>query len=213
MTAGIKAGDLYLPKGEKVLEALQRIDSVDGDDIRFTAEGGGFVRLATRAKFLDHFEFADRETLESLRVFRRELVAIDDEEGTPAWVDGSLWNGWAQPVFEKAAVERLIETQFPDSGERGAVLFADGDAYVLVESACGEAIPAFDRQEVLRLLGDGAQDMTMTDPEDSENEEFEVHLTRIEPFTIKADGQDVQVYAVGDGWTWSVCEPRPAPAP
>lgn len=210
MTAEIRAGDHYLPKANKVLEALVQISSVEDGRVHFVADGGGFVRNAPAAEFLKRYEFADEATLDSLRVFRRELVAIDDEEGIPAWVDGTLWNGFALPFFEKEAVEKLIETTFGEGSDRGATIFPVEDGYVLVESACGENLPEFDKDAIAKLASAGKADTKM---KDADGEEIEVYITHHAAITIKAEGKEIKTYAIGDGWTWSVVEPDTAPAP
>lgn len=210
MTADIRAGDHYLPKTAKVLEALVQISSIEDGRVHFVADGGGFVRNAPVAEFLDRYEVADAATLDSLRVFRRELVTIDDELGIPAWVDGTLWNGWVIPFFEKDAVEKLIETTFGEGSDRGATIFEDEGDYVLVETACGEDLPEFDKAEIAKLAADDKAETIMKGPD---GEEIEVYVTRHAAITIKAEGREIQAYAIGDGWTWSVIEPSAAPTP
>jgi hypothetical protein len=91
------------------------------DPVRFYPSGGGFEYSMSHAKF--HAEFKPAPE----KVWRRGVVDGDWMEGEkplPCWSDGSLWNGWSMPYFNRPEVEKLI-AMF--SGEGLARLSWDGD--------------------------------------------------------------------------------------
>lgn len=74
------------------------------DTIKFTSQGGGFVRTAPRAKFDEMFEKAN------LPGFHQIKVAADwlpENNPLTAYSTGALWNGWATPYFTFEVAQEL----------------------------------------------------------------------------------------------------------
>lgn len=213
MTRKIKAGDSFLPKGETTIDNLIKVHSVEGDVLSCSPEGGGFVRSIKVDAFLERYEFVDDARIEAMRAgYRSEMVSAgDDEVGVPGWVNGHRWNGFLMPLLERSAVETMIEREFSNGGEYGTVLYPEGDGFVLVEAACGESLPPIDRERMLALLGEG--DRAEDEIEGRDKEPIEIYVTRCSPSEIEVDGRRIEVFSIGDGWTWSSVEQASSPAP
>lgn len=57
---------------------------------------------------------------------------MPEGETLPCWTDGSLWNGWSMPAFEKPEVNRLVAQSsgagmFPMRWEGDKVIMTDED--------------------------------------------------------------------------------------
>jgi hypothetical protein len=111
------------------------IEEDDGDVINFYPAGGGFLHRMPREKFFEAFSEAPSRTL------RRGLVDADwfSEDDLPlsCWSDGSSWNGWSMPHFERAAVEELIRQS---QSEELSPMRWDGDAVIVHDSQDNEDV-------------------------------------------------------------------------
>lgn len=208
----IKPNDKFLPKGKTSLDNLFSVREVKGGKVKGAMDGGGQIVSIPMNEFIGAFEPVSEERLSKLRQeYREETVAYDDGEGYAAWVNGERWNGFLIPLFEREAVEAMIAREFPEKGSGGVALFADGDDFVMVSSEFGDDLPAFDKDEILKALGDEYSVETVL--KEADGEDHEVQLFRFKPTTIVAGGKSRKTYGIGDSWTWSAVEPAPAPSP
>lgn len=117
-------------KGQRV-----EIDDDDGEFVTFFPAGGGFQCRLPHEKFHETFSEAPARTM------RRGLVDADwfgeDDMPLPCWSDGSCWNGWSQPHFERAAVEELIRQS---QSEELCPMRWDGDAVIVHDSQDNEDV-------------------------------------------------------------------------
>jgi hypothetical protein len=92
-------------------KALVELTKDENGRVEFCAQGGGFLMVGQSEKFHKEFELAGPLQ------FKRGTVSADffinEESGKftylPCWSDGSSWNGWGMPYFERATVDRLIK--------------------------------------------------------------------------------------------------------
>jgi hypothetical protein len=110
------------------------ISSDDGEQVEFYTAGGGFARRLPREKFFEIFKPA------GARSWRRATVTAEfltDHDSNPivleCWSDGSLWNGWGMPAFERVEVDRLmaivkaLDGLFPMAWDGDVVVVKEGE--------------------------------------------------------------------------------------
>jgi len=109
--------------GEYPQDAWEVMSRTDGE-VQMAPCGGGFV-VRIPAESLE-VQFRPYDPATDLAPFQAVRVTGDwlpEGETLPAYTRGERWNGWATPVFEKAAADRLAEL--------GLVTRAAGlDAYI-----------------------------------------------------------------------------------
>lgn len=85
----------------------------EDETVTFFPQGGGFNYVMPHAKFHETFELAPKPQ------WRKGYVDADWTEGMgpdgtflkyPCWTDGSRWNGWGSPYFERATAEQIVAT-------------------------------------------------------------------------------------------------------
>lgn len=113
---------VYIDKAGWRVEANRTPEGVD-----FHQEGGGFVYSMPTEKFDELFTLAPEKT------WRRGTVTAEFlGEGVKlaCWTDGSLWNGFGTPYFERDVVDRLISLGTGPLAWEGDNLTGDEDGLV-----------------------------------------------------------------------------------
>nr|WP_314621805.1 hypothetical protein [uncultured Noviherbaspirillum sp.] len=128
-----------------------------GDDglIAIWPQGGGFQRL------LSAEDFASQYVVAPVLVMRRGTVTAEflaEDVVLPCFSDGSAWNGWGMPRFDKDTALKIVS--------------------LMPDLSYNEATGII----TLQFVG----------------EEPEVYR----PQTITCEGEAVEVYEIGGGWTW-----------
>lgn len=94
------------------------VTSDDGQHVKFHQAGGGFEQRLPCADFFAKYGPAPAP------VWRRAVVTAEFLEGVHlrCWSDGSRWNGWGMPAFEKAGADKLVDLQVGPLAWRGAAV-------------------------------------------------------------------------------------------
>lgn len=104
--------DIYTLKDENLLAAhLILVSEIGESKVKFCSYGGGWVRTLDSETFFDRYRKAEPEELKSIMWYPAKFD-IDGAYGDrPAigYSNGLRWNGFAQPAFEKAGIERIRE--------------------------------------------------------------------------------------------------------
>ena len=90
--------------------------------VEFAAAGGGFARSLPTDAFHERYKEAEPPTMRE-GIVTAEFLGEDVE--LRCWSDGSCWNGWGMPLFERAAVAQLMSVPdlFPMRwGANGSVI-------------------------------------------------------------------------------------------
>jgi len=115
--------EVYVRLGGAYPQAAWELVSRTEDQAQLAPLGGGFV-VSVSAAALDT-QFRRYDPARDLAPYQAIRVTGDwlpEGESLLAYSRGERWNGWATPVFEKAAADRLVEL--------GLVVYAPGqDAY------------------------------------------------------------------------------------
>jgi len=118
-------------------------------------QGGGFQRI------LSANDFADQYVVAPALIMRRGTVTAEflaEDVVLPCFSDGSAWNGWGMPRFDKETALKIVSLM-PD------LSFNEATGII-----------------TLQFVGE--------DPED------------YRPHTITCEGEQIDVYEIGGGWTW-----------
>ena len=130
--------------------------STEGDgQIAIWPQGGGFQRL------LSANDFANQYVVAPALIMRRGTVTAEflaEDVVLPCFSDGSAWNGWGMPRFDKETAMKIVSLM-PD------LSYNEGTGII-----------------TLQFVGE--------DPED------------YRPHTITCEGEQIEVYEIGGGWTW-----------
>lgn len=193
--------NLYLPNGAANLGPAVYVDSRADGVVTFFPAGGGGRRPLRAVEFETGFHQVSQEEFDQLHdVYERVAVTADWFEDLPSmrgYSNGQLWNGFLTPVFEKDEILAAIADARLGSNPGSIVSFDERhNAFVSIMTPGGEALPEFDHL--------GAVDAAIADNcsiELSVNEE-EVWVTVFPSLQITVDGNDVEVFAIGDGWVW-----------
>ena len=105
--------EIYIPKENTYPEGavtIARGVAQEPGFVKFAPMGGGFVYRMPEAEFESTFRKVAKNEINNVQ-FRAAEFNIDDvyEEPIPGYTTGTLWNGWAMPVFEKEAVMKLAQ--------------------------------------------------------------------------------------------------------
>lgn len=202
----IKASMVYALKGSRDQADFVRVDESGGEIVVFHPMAGGFQIRCKRQKFLEDFEHVTDERMqEVLRSYRR--IAVDTESlarGIPAWSNGTLWNGWQVPYFEREEIEKAVSDGTLDNHYTKVVLL--DDAVLEVLSVEGRLPEGYDWSAIVDELRNGGE----VYERNIGGCLLEAHLCR--GIEILVEGRKTTVFPVGDGWCWQVAE-GPAPLP
>jgi len=149
--------DTLVPKGNQFPDGAVVVDGYD--------EAGRLMAHPMGGDFQQYFPEASASGLRlvdeaerSRALFRQASFALADSEETfSGWTDGTLWNGWEMPHFERAEAERLIRWL----GDERMRFDAERDAAVTVsqdgeeEIWAGETVTVSDGSGI-RVYGVGA---------------------------------------------------------
>jgi len=134
---------------------LYEVSTEDDGRIAIWPQGGGFQRL------LSAEEFASQYVVAPALVMRRGTVTAEflaEDVVLPCFSDGSAWNGWGMPRFDKETALKIVS--------------------VMPDLSYNEATGII----TLQFVGE--------EPED------------YRPHTITCEGEAIEVYEIGGGWTW-----------
>jgi len=134
---------------------LYEVSTEDDGRIAIWPQGGGFQRL------LSAEDFASQYVVAPALVMRRGTVTAEflaEDVVLPCFSDGSAWNGWGMPRFDKETALKIVS--------------------LMPDLSYNEATGII----TLQFVGE--------DPED------------YRPHTITCEGEAVEVYEIGGGWTW-----------
>jgi hypothetical protein len=191
-----------------------RVDDLKNGKVVFFPVSGGFQAALPVDKFKEHYVVVPPQELKRLAAtFTIEHFDFDEWTSTiPAWTNGTRWNGWGQPYFEREVIKQAIDDGLIGDGSFvHAILFDDGVLTVQTQSG---TIPAdHDWSEVIEMArnGDEVYDHKIAPGVVIEAEFFP-------SVVITAEGRQIETYPVGAGsWCWNQYkEPRvneePAPA-
>lgn len=88
----------------------------EGDQVRFSNAGGGFVHVTDRVVFNNGFAPATAQDWEEhIRPKNLSAVGLDDGPDYPCYISDQRWNGWAMPAFP--AVSALAVAKDNNDGE------------------------------------------------------------------------------------------------
>lgn len=134
---------------------LYEISPEDDGRIAIWPQGGGFQRILAAE------EFASQYVVAPALVMRRGTVTAEflaEDVVLPCFSDGSAWNGWGMPRFDKETALKIVS--------------------LMPDLSYNEATGII----TLQFVGE--------DPED------------YRPHTITCEGEVIEVYEIGGGWTW-----------
>jgi hypothetical protein len=134
---------------------LYEVSTEDDGLIAIWPQGGGFQRL------LSVKDFASQYVVAPALVMRRGTVTAEflaEDVVLPCFSDGSAWNGWGMPRFDKDTALKIVS--------------------LMPDLSYNEATGII----TLRFVGE--------EPED------------YRPQTITCEGEAVELYEFGGGWTW-----------
>ena len=191
--------DLYTHRMDP--KFVVRVGGVKDGVVSFAAEGGGFVYEVPTAD-----SKAERLTYEKGAVTLESWSDVEGGFQLPAWLNGTRWNGWLMPAFEKQDLLRAIEKEML----YGAFYHEASDAFVVLSNNAGD-LPAFDTAVVLPRVIAQADGTDYLDV-DVDGTTLEATIYRGRDIS-QADGTTVRVYDLGSGYyCWERAEPADEPA-
>lgn len=100
-------------KGKYPGDAVQII-GLEGNDVKFFNQGGGWQQSLPKEKFLKIFREVTEDEKANPKPYE-STFGIDDyfEPALEGYTLGDKWNGWAMPLFGKESAMRIAE-QFGD---------------------------------------------------------------------------------------------------
>jgi hypothetical protein len=134
---------------------LYEVSTEDDGLIAIWPQGGGFQRLLSVEDFASQYVVAPGLVMRSGTVTAEFLA---EDVVLPCFSDGSAWNGWGMPRFDKDTALKIVS--------------------LMPDLSYNEATGII----TLQLVGE--------EPED------------YRPQTITCEGEAVEVYEIGGGWTW-----------
>jgi hypothetical protein len=152
-------GDTLVPKGKQFPDGAVMADGYDeAERLMAHPMGGGFQQYFPEASASGFRPMDEAERSRAL-FWRTRFALADSEETFSEWTNGTAWNGWEMPRFDKAEAERLIRWL----GDKRARFDAARDAFVTMsqdgeeEVWVGETVMISDGSAVkLYPVGTGA---------------------------------------------------------
>jgi len=196
----IDKGQVYGVKGSKSQADFIRISSAVDGVVEFHPLAGGWTSKATTENFLKHYEHIPEEVMrEVLRSWSRIMVDTDSMDAPiPAWSNGTLWNGWQVPYFERQAIEQAIANGALDCEHTKVVLLDDAALEIL--SIDGTIPVSHDWTGIVEELRAGGEVY------EREIEGCVLEASLCLSTEIEVDGAKLEVFAVGNGWCWNLAE-------
>lgn len=189
-----------------------RVYGVKDGVVTFASEGGGPVHEVPAAKFEADFKAETPDAQAKRLTYEKGAVSLESWEDAdggfqlPAWLNGSYWNGWLMPAFEKQDLLRAIEKDML----YGAFYHEPSDAFIVLANN-GDDLPAFDPAVVLPRVMAEAEGTDLLEV-DVEGVTLEATIYRGRDIA-QADGTPVHVYDLGAGfYTWERAKPVDEPA-
>ncbi|EHP90174.1 hypothetical protein [Methylorubrum extorquens] len=202
--------DVYIHRMNR--DFVVRVDGVRNGVVTFASEGGGPACEVPAAKFEADFEAETPDARSKRLAYEKGAVSLEsweDAEGgyqLPAWLNGSYWNGWLMPAFEK---QDLLDAIAKDM-LYGAFYHEASDAFIVLANN-GEDLPAFDPAVLFpRIMAEGEGTDLLEVEVDGVALEATIYRGRD---IARADGTPVHVYDLGAGfYTWERAKPADEPA-
>lgn len=208
----MRRGDIYSHREDP--KFVVRVGEVKDGVVSFASEGGGRVHEASAEKFGADFEVETPDARAKRLTYEKGAVTLESwgyDYQLPAWLNGSYWNGWLMPAFEKQdLLDALAKNML-----YGAFFHEEGDAFIVLESG-GEEMPSFDPVVLLpRILAEAGE--TDLHEVDVDGVTLEATIYRGRDI-FRTDGTQVRVYDLGSGYyTWEsatpVADPGSSPTP
>lgn len=134
---------------------LYEVSAEDNGQIAIWPQGGGFQQI------LSAEDFASQYVVAPAPIMRRGTVTaefLDEDVMLPCFSDGSAWNGWGMPRFDKVTALKIVS--------------------LMPDLSYNEATGII----TLQFVGEEAE--------------------HYRPWTITCEGESIEVYEIGGGWTW-----------
>lgn len=138
-----------------------------------TAQGGGFVKVFDAETF--HKEF---EEIKNEPVLKKGKVTADflpSNMTVECYSYGLSWNGWGLPLFTRAAVEAMVAAVNGPTQEPTVELSMVGDIVTSPNENFDKSVPESEDNPLVDKFG---------------------------PELYIVDGQQIELWSIGDGWTW-----------
>lgn len=204
----MESRQIYGIKGSDNQADFVCVTSNEGGTVEFHPMAGGFNVRVPAGEFAEKFAPVGEERMRNiLKTFARVEVDTDSmARPIPAWSNGTLWNGWQVPYFERGEIERAIADGTLDSYHTKVVMLAD--AALVLLSISGDLPENHDWNAIADRLRAGEE----VYEEEVGGSTLEASLCPA--IEIEAEGHKVQTFAVGDGWCWQLAAaPETSPAP
>jgi hypothetical protein len=107
--ARFKKGDVLVPKGKKYPEWAVTVISHDKDGTihAYPTGGGQTLRFSPRSAAQHGFRKVTKAEMRKPKFYKARF-AIEDGPRFVGWTDGTLWNGWSKPLFERAEAMKVV---------------------------------------------------------------------------------------------------------
>lgn len=198
----MRRGDIYTHREDPTF--VVRVGDVNDGIVSFAGEGGGRVHGVPAEKFGADFEVETPDARARRLTYDKGAVTLESwgyDYQLPAWLNGSYWNGWLMPAFEKQDLLDAIAKNML----YGAFFHEEGDAFIVLGSA-GEDMPPFDPAVLLpRILAEAGETDLLEVNVDGVPLEATIYRGRD---ILRTDGTQVRVYDLGSGYyTWESATP------
>ena len=136
-----KKGDRILSSdGRYPEDALVVVCHDTNGDVTAFPLGGGVERQIDGARSQRFTVVTDGETTP---IYREAQFCIEDSTTFPGWTDGTLWNGWAKPLFTRDTAFQVVQALAPD------VVYNPGiDAFVAAPLTPGDDPETWDGGDI-----------------------------------------------------------------
>lgn len=107
----IKKGDEVIGTKEAYPNAkypawAMRVHDITATHVQAAPIGGGMVHNIPKAQFDEKFRLVEQD--ERNPPYKPALFVIEDGKSYPGFHDGSVWNGWAMPYFERHVASQIL---------------------------------------------------------------------------------------------------------
>jgi len=92
-------------------QGLIIVNEISESEVKFCSYGGGWNKKMDSSEFFERFRKVDRDELTAIewKPAEFDIDGAYGDEPAKGYSKGLLWNGWAQPAFEKEGIERIRE--------------------------------------------------------------------------------------------------------
>jgi hypothetical protein len=195
----IEVNEVYRLQEETDIASFVMVSEIKGNTIIGSPLSGGWQLNIPVADFNEKFVHVPQEELALLKGnFTEKHFDMDDwDETIPGWSNGTRWNGWGCPYFERDVLEKAIENGFI-SADYTKLIIRDEGAYTIMTMS--DHLPKdYDWDQIIDRIRNG---------EEIYNEEIapgvivEGLLYAKEIITV--EGRNIETYPLGNGyWTWN----------